>query len=217
LVAPQRLLAPSPTQVAHAAALQLLERYGVVTREAVLAEGVRGGYAAAYAVLKVLEERGQVRRGYFVAGLGAAQFALPGAVDRLRSAREVADPALHPELVPAPVILSATDPAQPYGAALDWPETPGRPSRTAGAVVVLRSGLPLAWFDRRSSHLVTFPQSIDGDWADALATLVKDGRQRSIEVRKVNGQPIDRTGDEGRALLTAGFVEGYRGFVLRGV
>jgi ATP-dependent Lhr-like helicase len=217
LLAPQRLPVPSPTQAAHASALQLLERYGVVTREAVLAEGVRGGYAAAYGVLKVLEERGQVRRGYFVAGLGAAQFALPGAVDRLRSAREVADPALHPELVPAPVILSATDPAQPYGAALDWPETPGRPSRTAGAVVVLRSGLPLAWFDRRSSHLVTFPDSVDGGWADALATLVKDGRQRSIEVRKVNGEPINRAGDEARALLTAGFVEGYRGFVLRGV
>ena len=77
----------------------LLERYGVVTREAVLAEGVKGGYAAAYAVLKVLEERGHVRRGYFVAGLGAAQFALPGAVDRLRSAREVPDAMLHPELV----------------------------------------------------------------------------------------------------------------------
>jgi ATP-dependent Lhr-like helicase len=83
--------------------------------------------------------------------------------------------------------------------------------------VVLRNGLPLAWFDRRSSHLVTFPDSVDGAWADALATLVKDGRQRSIEVRKVNGEPVDRTGDEARALLTAGFVEGYRGFVLRGV
>jgi ATP-dependent Lhr-like helicase len=216
LIAPQRLPAPSPTQAAHAAALQLLERYGVVTREAVLAEGVKGGYAATYAVLKVLEERGQVRRGYFVSGLGAAQFALPGAVDRLRSAREVADPSLHPELVPAPVVLSATDPAQPYGAALDWPESPGRASRTAGAVVVLRSGLPLAWFDRRSSHLVTFPESAEGSWAEALATLVKDGRQRSIEVRKVNGAPIERKGSEAAALLAAGFTEGYRGFGLRG-
>jgi ATP-dependent Lhr-like helicase len=217
LVAPQRLPAPSPTQAAHAAALQLLERYGVVTREAVLAEGAKGGYAATYAVLKVLEERGHVRRGYFVAGLGAAQFALPGAVDRLRSARGVADPLLHPELTPAPVILAATDPAQPYGAALDWPESPGRPSRTAGAVVILRSGVPLAWFDRRSSHLVTFPASVDGGWADSLATLVKDGRQRSIEVRKANGAPIDRKGPESIALLAAGFVDGYRGFVLRGV
>ena len=217
LVAPQRVPAPSPTQAAHAAALQLLERYGVVTREAVLAEGVKGGYSATYGVLKVLEERGQVRRGYFVAGLGAAQFALPGAVDRLRSARGVADAALHPELIPAPVILASTDPAQPYGAALDWPESPGRPSRTAGAVVVLRSGIPLAWFDRRSSHLVTFPASVDGSWAEALATLVKDGRQRSIEVRRSNGALIDRKGAEAVALLAAGFVDGYRGFVLRGV
>ncbi len=217
LVAPQRTPTPSPTQVAHAAALQLLERYGVVTREAVLAEGVKGGYSATYGVLKVLEERGQVRRGYFVAGLGAAQFALPGAVDRLRSARGVADPGLHPELAPAPVVLAATDPAQPYGAALDWPESPGRPSRTAGAVVISRGGVPLAWFDRRSSHLVTFPASVDGSWAEALATLVKDGRQRSIEVRKVNGAPIDRKGPEAIALLAAGFADGYRGFVLRGV
>ncbi|MGZ4791371.1 MAG: Lhr family helicase [Ilumatobacteraceae bacterium] len=217
LVAPLRTPTPSPTQVAHGAALQLLERYGVVTREAVLAEGVKGGYSATYGVLKVLEERGQVRRGYFVAGLGAAQFALPGAVDRLRSARGVADPALHPELAPAPVVLAATDPAQPYGAALDWPESPGRPSRTAGAVVISRSGVPLAWFDRRSSHLVTFPASIDGSWAEALATLVKDGRQRSVEVRKVNGAPIDRKGPEALALLAAGFADGYRGFVLRGV
>ena len=217
LIAPLRAPVPSPTQAAHAAAMQLLERYGVVTREAVLAEGVKGGYAAAYAVLKVLEERGQVRRGYFVAGLGAAQFALPGAVDRLRSAREVPDPALHPELVPAPVVLSSTDPAQPYGAALDWPESSGRPSRIAGAVVVLRSGLPLVWFDRRSSHLVSFPAALDNSWAEALAMLVKDGRQRSIEVRKVNGVPIDRAGVEANALLAAGFADGYRGFVLRGV
>ena len=217
LVAPQRLPVPTPTQAAHAAALQLLERYGVVTREAVLAEGVKGGYAAAYSVLKVLEERGHVRRGYFVAGLGAAQFALPGAVDRLRSAREVPDAQLHPELMPAAVVLASTDPAQPYGAALDWPVSPGRPSRTAGAVVVLRCGVPLAWFDRRSSHLVTFPASADGSWAEALATLVKDGRQRSVEIRKVNGAPIDRQGVEAVALLAAGFAEGYRGFVLRGV
>jgi ATP-dependent Lhr-like helicase len=84
-------------------------------------------------------------------------------------------------------------------------------------VVVLRCGVPVAWFDRRSSHLVTFPASADGSWAEALATLVKDGRQRSVEIRKVNGAPIDRQGSEAVALLTAGFAEGYRGFVLRGV
>ena len=99
-------------------ALQLVERYGVVTREAVLAEGVVGGFANVYGVLKVLEERGQVRRGYFVDGLGAAQFAVPGAVDRLRAVRETPDPVIHPDDVPAPIVLAATDPAQPYGAAL---------------------------------------------------------------------------------------------------
>jgi ATP-dependent Lhr-like helicase len=75
----------------------------------------------------------------------------------------------------------------------------------------------LVWFDRRSSHLVTFPAAIDGSWAEALATLVKDGRQRSIEVRKVNGDPIDRNGAEASALLAAGFADGYRGLTLRGV
>ncbi|MEZ5166400.1 MAG: hypothetical protein R2695_07875 [Acidimicrobiales bacterium] len=93
-----------------------------------------------YPVLKALEERGEVRRGYFVAGLGAAQFALPGAVDRLRSEREAG-----PEQ--APVVLGATDPAQPYGAALSWPESAGRPSRSVGAYVVLQAGSP--WWSWR--------------------------------------------------------------------
>ncbi|MEO5901277.1 MAG: DEAD/DEAH box helicase, partial [Ilumatobacteraceae bacterium] len=105
LVAPLRHPPPTATQSAHSMALQLLERYGVVTREAVLAEGVLGGYSSVYGVLKVLEERGQVRRGYFVAGLGAAQFALPGAIDRLRAAREITEDDL------APLVLAATDPA----------------------------------------------------------------------------------------------------------
>ena len=120
-----------------------IERYGVVTREAVLAEGVVGGFAGVYGVLKVLEERGQVRRGYFVAGLGAAQFALPG---RRRSAAvsvaSMPDPASTPSRCRPPLVLAATDPAQPYGAALGWPESPGRPARSAdvgrGAVAPAR-------------------------------------------------------------------------------
>ncbi len=216
LVAP--LLHPphSATEAAHAMALQLLERYGVVTREAVLAEGVHGGYAAVYGVLKVLEERGQVRRGYFVDGLGAAQFAMPGAVDRLRSAREAPDRELHPESVPAPVVLAATDPAQPYGAAIAWPDTPGRPARAAGAAVVLRAGVALIWFDRRSGHVVTFPAaSTDVGWTEALAVLVKEGRARSVEVRKINGEPIATDPAAVDALRGAGFVEGYRGWAVR--
>ncbi len=185
------LPAPTPTESAHAQALQLIERYGVVTREAVLAEGVVGGFANVYGVLKVLEERGQVRRGYFVDGLGAAQFALPGAVDRLRAVRETPDPTIRPDDVPAPIVLAATDPAQPYGAALSWPDSPGRPSRSANALVVLRAGMALAWFDRKGRHLVTFPAtSTDGAWADALVSMVKDGRAASVEVRKVDGASL---------------------------
>jgi ATP-dependent Lhr-like helicase len=216
LVAPLLLPAPSPTEAAHTSALQLLDRYGVVTREAVLAEGVRGGYASVYGVLKVLEERGLTRRGYFVAGMGAAQFSLPGAVDRLRSLRDTPDRELHPADAEPPVVLAATDPAQPYGAAISWPESPGRPARSAGALVVLRSGVPLVWFDRRSHHLVTFPATdTDTGWAEALALLVKNGRARSVEVRKVNGEPIAPAMPWAAALQAAGFVEGYKGWSFR--
>ena len=216
LVAPLLQPAATPTEAAHGTALQLLERYGVVTREAVLAEGVVGGYASVYGVLKVLEERGQVRRGYFVSGLGAAQFGLPGAVDRLRSAREVVDAELHPADVPAPVVLAATDPAQPYGAAIAWPPSSGRPARTATAVVMLRAGVPLAWYDRRSYSLVSFPAAErDTGWADALAALVKDGRVRSVEVRKVDGEAVLPASSWADAMRAVGFVEGYRGWVLR--
>jgi ATP-dependent Lhr-like helicase len=204
------------TEVAHASALQALERHGVVTREGVLADGLVGGFTAVYGVLKLLEERGQVRRGYFVDGLGGAQFALSGAVDRLRSARDVADPLLHPERVETPVVIAATDPAQPYGSTLAWPATAGRPTRSAGAVVVLRQGVPMVWFDRRSAHLVTFPSAADdGVWAEALAMLVKDGRARSVEVRKVDGASLDPHGPVAAALGAAGFVAGYRGMTSR--
>ena len=218
LVAPLLLPAPTPTESAHAQALQLIERYGVVTREAVLAEGVVGGFANVYGVLKVLEERGQVRRGYFVDGLGAAQFALPGAVDRLRAVRETPDPTIRPDDVPAPIVLAATDPAQPYGAALSWPDSPGRPSRSANALVVLRAGMALAWFDRKGRHLVTFPAtSTDGAWADALVSMVKDGRAASVEVRKVDGASLaDAPADVLDRLRAVGFSDGYRGLVFRG-
>ena len=201
-------------------ALQLVERHGVVTREAVLAEGVVGGYAAVYGVLKVLEERGQVRRGYFVSGLGAAQFALPGAVDRLRLAREPASEAIgEAGVVAPPVVLAATDPAQPYGATLAWPDSPGRPARTANALVVLRDGLPIAWYDRRSHHLVTFPHTLDDrSWAEALADLVRAGRLRKVEVRKVDGDALASSpaaAEITAAAKAAGFTDGYRGLTFQ--
>jgi ATP-dependent Lhr-like helicase len=218
LVAP--LLEPRPTDTvsAHATAMQLVERHGVVTREAVLAEGVVGGFASVYGVLKVLEDRGQVRRGYFVSGLGAAQFALPGAVDRLRSMRRPDDLGGNDE-APPPVVLSATDPAQPYGGTLPWPESSGRPARIGAALVVMRNGVPLVWHDRRSHHLVTFAAAgQDSAWATALAALVDDGRTRSVEIRKVNGATISESPDGGwvsEAAKAVGFTDGYRGLMLR--
>ena len=220
LVAP--LLAPAahPTEASHAQALQMVERYGVITREAVLAEGIAGGFTSVYGVLKVLEERGQVRRGYFVDGLGAAQFAVPGAVDRLRAARETPDPLLHPEDVPDPIVLATTDPAQPYGGALDWPDTPGRPARNVSSLTVLRAGEPLVWFDKRGHHLVTFPNAlIDTSWTQALQLLVQDGRLKSLEIRKVNGDTLTGAdAPEGfvELLRAAGFADGYRGMTFRG-
>jgi ATP-dependent Lhr-like helicase len=218
LVEPLLVPRPTSTEAAHAQAMQLVERYGVVTREAVMAEGLVGGFSAVYGVLKVLEERGQVRRGYFVDGLGAAQFAVPGAVDRLRSARETADPVIRPDDVPDPVVLASTDPAQPYGAALAWPDTSGRPARSASSLVVSRAGRPLVWFDRRGHHLVLFAEAlVDPSWADALVTLVKTGRARSIEVRKIDGHGLTDAPEGALEILRcAGFVDGYRGLTHRG-
>ncbi len=186
LVAPLALPASSSTESAHAAALQLLERNGVLTREAALAEGVEGGFAGVYPVLKALEERGQVRRGYFVAGLGATQFALPGAVDRLRAHRE-------PDEGESAVVLAATDPAQVYGGALPWPQSVGRPARAAGSMVVLVEGEAVAYLDRSGRSLVTFPKAADDDrWVETLAGLVKDGRLRSLELQRIDGDPRSR-------------------------
>jgi ATP-dependent Lhr-like helicase len=203
---------PPPTEAAHARATQLLERHGVLTREAVLAEGAPGGFAGVYAVLRALEESGKVRRGYFVDGLGAAQFALPGAVERIRDLREASREA-------SVLALSAADPAQPYGAALQWPPGTGpgggRPSRTAGAYVVLSDGEPAVFLERGARTLLTFAAGRDGGWIDALASMVKDGRLRRIELSKIDGEPVGGSAFA-EDLRAAGFVDGYRGLVLRG-
>src|ERR1700755_2268325 len=141
-----------PTLRAHALALTLLERHGVLTRGAVAAERITGGFAAVYPGLRAMEEAGRCRRGYFVEGLGGAQFAMPGAVDRMRAMAAPAREA-SPWQTPVPggwrdrkrpdparaLVLAATDPANPYGAALGWPSHDGghRPGRKAGALVVL--------------------------------------------------------------------------------
>ena len=189
-------------------AQQLLDRYGVLTREAALGEGLTGGFAGVYPVLKALEERGEVRRGYFIAGLGAAQFALPGAVDRLRSARD-------PDRSAAPVVLAATDPAQPYGSALAWPDSPGRPARVAGAYVVLVDGAPMVELERGGRSLVTFETAVGSDvWIESLIELVKDGRIGRLEIGKVDGIPVRETSFAAR-LEAAGFTAGYKGMIFR--
>ncbi len=208
LVAPLLEPRPSPTEVAHARGGQLVERYGVLTREAALGEGTEGGFAGVYPVLRVLEEKGRVRRGYFVAGLGAAQFALPGAVDRLRAARPAGDEA-------APLVLAATDPAQPYGAALPWPPSGGRPARAAGALVVVVDGEAVAFVERGGRSLWTFPAAADHRaWPQALAARVTSGRARSHEVQTVDGEPV-RTTAWADPLRAAGYADGYRGVVIR--
>jgi ATP-dependent Lhr-like helicase len=204
------------TERAHALATSLLERHGVVTREAVVAEGVEGGYAATYPILRAMEEAGGIRRGYFVEGLGAAQFALSGALERLRTVREPApgEPMVH--------LLAATDPAQPYGAALPWPrrdEDDRRPlQRAAGAYVVLIDGSAAAYLERGGASLQLLPPADDPEVlrlaVTALRTLVTDGRVRELVIKRVDGEPVS-TSVRREALLTAGFVPGYRGLTLR--
>ena len=219
LVAPLLLPPATPTEAAHARAQQLLHRYGVLTREAALGEGAEGGFAGVYPVLKALEERGHVRRGYFVEGLGAAQFALPGAVDRLRAVRSSLEHGHEPHPVEATaLVLAATDPAQPYGASLPWPESDGRPSRSAGAFVVLVDGEPAVFLERGGRSLVVFPAGrgdAPGAWAEALTRLVKDGRLRSLEIAKVDGAATAEDTFVADALRGAGFADGYRGLVFR--
>ena len=209
LVSP--LLTPelTPTVRGTAQALQLVERYGVLTREAALGEGISGGFAGVYPVLKALEERGELRRGYFVEGLGAAQFASPGAVDRLRA---LASDASEGELV----VLAATDPAQPYGASIPWPESAGRPARAAGAHVMLLDGEPLLFLERGAKSLVTFPKLADSKiledpvWADALKELVRTRTVKKLEIAKIDGESASSTA-AGEALIRHGFIRGYKG------
>ncbi len=180
------------TIASHALAASLLERHGVVTREAVRGEGTIGGYAAVYPVLRAMEDAGRIRRGYFVAGLGGAQFALPGAVDRLRQYRELAAERLG--ATASSVILATTDPANPYGVALPWPvvvgDVGGRPARTAGSYVVLLDGQATLYVERRVKGLIAL-RPFDGMWeAAAIAAVERDllvpGKFSRVVVEKVD-------------------------------
>ena len=229
LVAP--LLAPSasPTEIAHANALSLLERQGVVTREAVNAEGIIGGFAGVYAVLKALEEAGKVRRGWFVATLGAAQFGTNGPIERLRTARDTAhDTSADVGVEKAPTstafVLSAVDPAQPYGAVIPWPEhAHGHPSRSSGADVVIVNGFLVAFIERGGKSITTYPTTSTDDahasaltdvWIIALVQAVMCGRVGALQIQTINGAPV-RESAIADALRKHGFADGYKGLTLQ--
>jgi ATP-dependent Lhr-like helicase len=213
---------PDSTVRAHFQAELLLNRHGVLTKGAVGAEGVPGGFATLYKVLSAFEDAGRCQRGYFVESLGGAQFAVASTVDRLRSYLDSVDPQ-RPEY--HAVILAATDPANPYGGALPWPgdsET-HRPGRKAGALVALVDG-QLVWFlERGGRSLLSFGADAEAQRAaaGALADLVHVGRIPSLLVERINGVAVldpDVDTDRGTvqdALAGAGFARTPRGLRLR--
>ncbi|MFC0039016.1 ATP-dependent helicase [Actinomadura rayongensis] len=232
---PERATAATPR--AHALAEALLERYGIVIRGAVAAERTPGGFAAVYPVLRAFEDSGRCRRGYFVEGLGAAQFALPGAVDRLRALRPAAETGPPADIgvlweTPADppghaarraLVLAAADPANPYGAALPWPERAGeavsghKPGRKAGALVVLVDGRLVLYVERGGKTLLTWTDDRETlqPAVDALALAVRDGALGKLTVERADGTSINDSPLAG-ALESAGFHPTPRGLRLRG-
>jgi ATP-dependent Lhr-like helicase len=205
----------SPTEWSAATAQQLLARYGVVTRDVAAAEGIFGGFSAVYDVLKALEDAGRIRRGYFVAGVGATQFALPAALDLLRSLRELPDDA-------EVVALAATDPANPYGTILPWPQTgendARRTTRSVGSVVILVNGLLGAYISRGARQLQVFlpedepVRSMVG--RGVAARLAGLARQGGMLIEEVSGIP---TAEHPIApfLTAVGFTPSAMGFMMR--
>ena len=190
----------------------MLERQGIVTRDGVRGEGVPGGYGAVYGELKALETLGLARRGYFVEGLGGAQFALGGAVERLRELRP--KDGEEPEVL----VLAAADPAQPYGSALPWPRRAGaRAARVAGAHVVLLGGEAALFVERGGRSLVPLREPEEGWLREALGALVghvKSAGVRRLAVERFDGEPVGDT-EVMPLLLEAGFVAGPRRATLR--
>jgi ATP-dependent helicase Lhr and Lhr-like helicase len=221
--------ASDPSARRRALAELLLERYGILTRELVLAEGIPGGFSGIYSELSQLETLGVARRGYFVEGLGGAQFALPGAVERLRAQRA-------PEEAP-PIVLAATDPAQPFGAALAWPKRDGesrpngdraadgaraggasgrRPARAPGATVVIAGAAPVLYLERGGKALQSLVAPDDARVMPALLALAdhtRAGRIRRIALEKVDGEPVMGTRWEAM-LAEVGFSAGPRRLTL---
>jgi ATP-dependent Lhr-like helicase len=202
--------APSHGPRMRAQSELLLERYGIVTRETVLAEGVPGGFSTLYGELSNLETLGTARRGYFVEGLGGAQFALPAAVERLRSMR-ADEPA-------GPLVLAATDPANPFGASLPWPKRDDarRPSRVPGAYVVTLDAEPVLYVERGGRGLLPL-RDVEGEWLrqalEALAGDVRRGRVPRLGIERFDGEPVVGSA-AGELLIELGFRQGPRKLTL---
>ncbi|HVO53954.1 MAG TPA: DEAD/DEAH box helicase [Solirubrobacterales bacterium] len=197
--------APGPGARLRAQAELMMERYGIVTRETVLAEGIPGGFSTLYSELGNLELLGTARRGYFVEGLGGAQFALPGAVERLRSL---------PEADRSYLVLAATDPANPYGASLPWPklESGRRPGRTPGAHLLLRDGEPVVFVERGGRGVLRLCKLEGAELEEAmraLADAVVAGHLQKLAIEKLDGEAVIGSGHE-EALVGAGFSRGPR-------
>jgi ATP-dependent Lhr-like helicase len=202
----------TPTERANALAHQLLARYGVVVREVAAVESIPGGFSAVYPMLKAMEEAGRIRRGYFVAGLGASQFATAGAIDLLRSFRDETEE-------PETVMLASTDPANPYGALVKWPAS--GPMRNVGSSVILVDGALAAWVGRGEKQLLVFlpedePQRsrVARGIAKSLARVVESGARRALLVAAINDEPAAKSA-LAPFLAEAGFAPTALGFQLR--
>jgi len=213
LPAPER----NPTTRALAQAETLLDRYGVVTRGSVAAEGLPGGFASVYRVLREMEQSGRSLRGYFVETLGGAQFTTSSTVDRLRTYAVTDDRAKADDTI----TLAATDPANPFGAALPWPDLPvaedgsphgHRPGRKAGALVVMCEGRLILYVERGGKTVLAFDldEARLGAVAQSLAHTVQTRRLGRMTIEKVNGRSVNRT-PFAEALLGAGFQPVPRG------
>lgn len=203
---------PSETERLHARTLRYLDRHGIVSREALAIEAQVGGFGAVYPVLREMEETGRIRRGHFVSGSTSAQLAVPGAVDRLRALRDEGACA-------SAVLLATTDPAQPYGTLLPWPESrgKGKPRRAVGAYVVLVDGHATLFVDRGGERVLCFEDESDADGAarieralQAFAREIPRMGKRRVEVRELDGENVLRS-HLAEAFLRAGFRAGYRG------
>jgi ATP-dependent Lhr-like helicase len=204
--------APSETQRQYSLATKLLERHGIVSREVAALESLPGGFAAIYRVYRAMEEAGRVRRGYFIEDLGGAQFAYAGAVDRLR-ARADDDAA-------RAVVLSAVDPANPYGWLLPWPASPDadpKPRRVAGATIVLVAGEPVLYLAKSGTKMLTLPGAANSEYltlaARALEAVAARRRGKYLRVERIDGDDA-RHSRYAQALTAINFTATYRGLEL---